>query len=60
MDIGERFGALNPIDDARFWEATDNNSPVRADAVVSDDENSEEDWRRPPPINTTGLEWYYE
>ena len=54
-DGGEWFGVLGPIDGMRFWEATDNNSRVHTDA-----ESSDEEWRRPPPINTSGLEWYYE
>ena len=60
MDSGEWFGVLDPIDVVRFWEATDDNSPVNTDTEVSKDESSDEDWRRPPPINTSGLEWYYE
>ena len=59
-DGDEWFGALGPIDEMRFWEATDSHSPVRTDAESSDEETSDEEWRRPPPINTSGPEWYYE
>ena len=60
MDSSEWFGVLDPIDVIRFWETADDNSPVNTDTEVSDNENSDEDWRRPPPINTSGLEWHYE
>ena len=57
-DSDEWFGVLGPIDGMRFWEATDNSSPMHTDAESSDEETSDEEWRRPPPINTSGLEWY--
>ena len=60
IDSGEWFGVLDQIDVARFWEATDNNSPASINTETREDESSDEEWRRPPPINTSGLEWYYE
>ena len=62
VDSGEWFGVLGPVDVdvVRFWEATNDNVPSNSDAEVSEDGSSDEDWRRPPRVNTSGLEWYYE
>ena len=59
-DNEEWFGVLGPIVGMRFWEATDDSGPAHTDAESSNEESSDEEWRRPPPINTSGLEWYYE
>ena len=59
-DSGEWFEARGPIDAMRFWEAMNDYSPTHMDAQSSDEETSNEEWRRPPPINTSGLERYYE
>ena len=59
-DSGEWFEARGPIDAMRFWEAMNDYSPTHMDAQSSDEETSNEEWRRSPPINTSGLEWYYE
>ena len=59
-DSGEWFEALGSIEVTRFWEATDYNSPAHTDAENSDEETSNEEWRRTPQINTSGLEWHYE
>ena len=59
-DSGEWFGVLDSIDVVRFWEATDNNSTASTNTEISEDDSSDEEWRRPLPINTSGLEWYYE
>ena len=60
MDSGGWFGVLGPNDIARFWETANDNSPVNTDTGASENESSNEDWRQPPPINTSGLEWCYE
>ena len=62
VDSGEWFGVLGPVDVdvVRFWEATNDNVPSSSDAEVSEDGSSDEEWRRPPPVNTSGLEWFYE
>ena len=60
MDSGDWFGAQDPVDEARFWVAADDHSPMNSGAQTSEDESSDEEWRQPPPINTSGPEWYYE
>ena len=60
VDSGEWFGVLDPISVARYWEVSDDRDSMNMDAESSEDEGGNEDWRRPPPINTMGLEWFYE
>ena len=33
---------------------------ISGNEEVNEDGSDNEDWRRPPPINTMGLEWFYE
>ena len=60
VDSGEWFGVLDPISVVRSWEEPDISDLMDQEAVSSEDEDGSEEWRRPPPINTAGLEWFYE
>ena len=33
---------------------------TNANEEGQEDQSDDEEWRRPPPINTMGLEWFYE
>ena len=60
---GGWFGVLNTINAVRFWESpavTDDNNTMNWDEESSEDEEGDEHWSRPPPINTDGPEWFYE
>ena len=59
-DSGDWFGVQDPVDEAQFWAVEDDRSPVNSGIQTSGDESSDEEWRQPPPKNTSGPEWYYE
>ena len=55
------FGALNPVDDEYFWERDSESwQTVTGEEPQEEEGSDDEEWRRPPPINTLGPEWYYE
>ena len=56
----EWFGAINPIQDEFFWELESENWQTIIEEESNEGESDDEEWRRPPPINTSGPEWYYE
>ena len=56
------FEAMGPVDTGNFWEPPGDNGQLDTNEEANEDEsnNGNEDWAQPPPINTTGLEWFYE
>ena len=60
MEESDWFGAMNPISNERFWEPPSESWLTDTDGEMLEDGSDNEDWSRPPPINTTGLERFYE
>ena len=56
----EWFGAMNPVSEWYLWELPSESWLTDTDGGVNEDGSDNEDWSRPPPINTMGLEWFYE
>ena len=54
------FEMEGPIDTEHFWEPPNESWITDTDREIPTDESDDENWRRPPPINTTGWEWFYE
>ena len=52
----EWFGVLSPISDEYFWELYSETWQTIPEEESNQDESDDEEWRRPPPINTSGLE----
>ena len=53
------FEMKGPIVTEYFWEPPNESWITDTDREMPTDESDDDDWRRPPPINTTGLEWFY-
>ena len=60
MEESEWFGAMNPVSNGYFWESPNESWLTDTDREVNEDGSDNEDWSRPSPINTMGLEWFYE
>ena len=54
------FGVMNRVSGKDFWESPDESWLTSTDREEYDDGSDDEEWRQPPPINTTGPEWFYE
>ena len=55
------FAAEGPINMEQYWEPPSESWITDTDREMPTEEsNDDEAWRQPPPINVTGLEWYYE
>ena len=59
-DESDWFGVLRPISYEHYWEMPDESWVTDTAADSFDNESDSEEWRRPPPINTAGWEWFYE
>ena len=60
VEDSDWFETEGPIDSEHFWELPNESWETDSDREIPTDESDDENWRRPPPINTTGLEWFYE
>ena len=61
MEESEWFGALDPVNNELFWGPYSESWQTITDEEAEDGNGSDdEEWRRPPPINTSRSEWYYE
>ena len=54
------FAAEGPIDAEHIWEPPSESWMTDTDREMPTGESDDEEWRQPPPINTTGLERRYE
>ena len=60
MEGSDWFGAEGPINAEYFWEPPSESWITDTDRELLTDGSDDDDWRRPPPINAAGLEWYSE
>ena len=60
LEESDWFGTMSPINNERFWEPPSESWITETDREMLTDGSDDSDWRRPPPINTAGLEWFYD
>ena len=60
VEESDWFGVMNPVSNGYFWEPPSGSWLTDTDGEVNGDGSDNEDWSRQPPINTMGLERFYE